>query len=109
MSKKADAACGLTWKSFVSSRAKSSRLNEVVVTSVEANNQPADIGVRVGALDTSTLQFRTSKLSVPSAPNQNVYAVQPTISYLAAAATLVRYFAKNASVFGQESLSASAR
>ena len=37
------------------------------------------------------------------------YLQQPATSYLAAAATLVRCFAKNASVFGQESLSASAR
>lgn len=58
------------------------RVNELVVTSVEANNQPADIGIRVGALDTSTLSFRTSKLAVASSPRQNIYAVQPNITYL---------------------------
>ncbi len=59
-----------------------SRVSSLVVTSVEANNQPADIGVRVGVLDTSTLSFTTSKLAVASNPNKNVYAVQPNITYL---------------------------
>ncbi len=66
-------------------------ITELVATSVEANAQPANIGVRALAFDTNTLQVRTSKLIAASAPNQNIYAVQPNIAYVSPGVVAVQY------------------
>jgi MYXO-CTERM domain-containing protein len=65
--------------------------NELVVTTVEANGQPANIGIRALAIDTNTLQPRVSKLIAASAPNQNQYAVQPTASYINDKVVAIQY------------------
>lgn len=65
--------------------------NELVVTTVEANGQPANIGIRALAINTDTLQPRVSKLIAASAPNQNQYAVQPTASYINDKVVAIQY------------------
>ena len=52
------------------------------LTSVEANNQPADIGVRALSFDVSTGKIIKSVLVAKSDPRNNKYAVQPEISNL---------------------------
>src|SRR5262249_43075936 len=47
------------------------------LTSVEANNQPADIGVRALTFDVSTGKVIKSVLVAKSQPGNNKYAVQP--------------------------------
>ncbi|HWL84567.1 MAG TPA: hypothetical protein VNO21_02125 [Polyangiaceae bacterium] len=51
-----------------------------VITSVEANNQPADIGVRAVLFDIDTGKAVNSKLIAASDPKNNKYAVQPSIA-----------------------------
>ncbi len=52
------------------------------LTSVEANSQPADIGVRVLSFDVNTGKVIKSVLVVKSEPKNNKYAVQPNIADL---------------------------
>ena len=52
------------------------------MTTVEANDQPADIGVRVIHFDTETGAVIKSKLIAASDPDHNKYAVQPNIADL---------------------------
>jgi MYXO-CTERM domain-containing protein len=51
-----------------------------VMTSVEANSQPADIGVRAVLFDINTGAKLQSKLIAASNPDKNMYAVQPSIA-----------------------------
>jgi MYXO-CTERM domain-containing protein len=51
-----------------------------VMTSVEANSQPADIGVRAVLFDINTGAKLQSKLIAASNPGKNMYAVQPSIA-----------------------------
>ncbi|WP_394820635.1 MYXO-CTERM sorting domain-containing protein [Pendulispora albinea] len=53
-----------------------------VITTVEANNQPADIGVRAVLFDVDTGKAVKSKLIAASAPRQNMYAVQPSVAFV---------------------------
>jgi MYXO-CTERM domain-containing protein len=52
------------------------------LTSVEANNQPADIGVRLLSFDVDTGKVIKSVLIAKSDPKNNKYMVQPNISDL---------------------------
>jgi MYXO-CTERM domain-containing protein len=52
------------------------------MTTVEANNQPADIGIRAIQFDVNTGKVLQSKLIAKSNPNNNQYAVQPNIADL---------------------------
>jgi hypothetical protein len=49
--------------------------SSAVVTSVEANNQPADIGVRAVLIDTTNGKVIQSKLIAKSDPGNRIYAV----------------------------------
>jgi hypothetical protein len=49
------------------------------LTSVEANNQPADIGVRTLSFDVNTGKVIKTVLTAKSNPGNNKYAVQPNI------------------------------
>lgn len=53
-----------------------------VVTSVEANTQPANIGVRAVLVDTTNGKVIQSKLIAKSDPNNRIYAVQPSAAYI---------------------------
>jgi MYXO-CTERM domain-containing protein len=53
-----------------------------VMTTVEANTQPANIGVRAVLVDTNTGKVLQSKLIAKSDPNNKKYAVQPTAVYI---------------------------
>lgn len=52
------------------------------LTTVEANDQPADIGVRLIHFDVNTGKVLDSKLIAQSEPDKNKYAVQPNIADL---------------------------
>lgn len=52
------------------------------MTTVEANDQPADIGVRAIHFDINTGKVLDSKLIAASDPDKNKYAVQPNIADL---------------------------
>jgi hypothetical protein len=52
------------------------------LTSVEANNQPADIGVRALSFDLATGKVVKSVLVAASDPRNNKYAVQPNVADL---------------------------
>src|SRR5690606_33701811 len=52
------------------------------IAAVEANNQPADIGIRVTEFDVATGAPVQSKIVVRSQPNQRKYVSEPVVSIL---------------------------
>jgi MYXO-CTERM domain-containing protein len=56
--------------------------DQIVATAVEANTQPANVGVRAVLVNTKTGAKIASTLIAKSQPDQRLYAVQPTAQYL---------------------------
>ncbi len=52
---------------------------EGFITAVEANNQPAEIGMRLTKFDTATGKATASKIVVRSQPNQALYVAEPIL------------------------------
>lgn len=65
-----------------------------LVTSVEANSQPADIGIRAINFNASTGKF-TSKLIAKSNPGKNVYMVQPSAAEISGGIGAIEYQVSN--------------
>ncbi len=63
----------------------------IVATAVEANDQPADIGVRAALIDTATGKTLASQLISASDPNNNMYSVQPTAQYIDSSHVAITY------------------
>ena len=62
-----------------------------VVTSVEANTQPANIGVRAVLVDTVKGTVIQSKLIAKSDPNNRIYAVQPSAAYISPGVVAIQW------------------
>ncbi len=58
----------------------------LAVTSVEANNQPADIGIRIATIDTSTGQVlknvRVQQVVRDATTGKTIHTVQPSLAYI---------------------------
>jgi hypothetical protein len=58
----------------------------LAVTSVEANNQPADIGIRIATIDTKTGQVlknvRVQQVVRDTATGKTIHTVQPSLAYI---------------------------
>lgn len=58
----------------------------LAVTSVEANNQPADIGIRIATIDTSTGQVlknvRVQQVTRDATTGKTIHTVQPSLAYI---------------------------
>ncbi len=53
---------------------------ELYMTAVECNAQPANIGIRVNKLDVNTGKAISSKIVVRAEPNKNKYVAEPSIA-----------------------------
>lgn len=53
-----------------------------VMTTVNANTQPANVGVTVAIVDPATGNTSKKVLAAASNPGQNIYMVQPSVTYL---------------------------
>jgi MYXO-CTERM domain-containing protein len=56
--------------------------NYIVATSVEADQQPANIGIRAVLVDVRDGSVAASTRFVDAQPNKNLYTVQPSVQYL---------------------------
>jgi MYXO-CTERM domain-containing protein len=67
-----------------------------VVTSVEANVRPADVGIRLVLVDLSTGKKAASTLAVAAQSSSNLWAVQPTVQYISPGVVALQYQMANA-------------
>ncbi len=65
--------------------------NYIVATSVEADQQPANIGIRAVLVDVRDGSVAASTRFVDSNPGKNLYAVQPSVQYLNDGLVAVQY------------------
>jgi hypothetical protein len=85
-----DASVHVAWLGRYSTTAKHNRpqvayargSGEAYVAAVEANNQPADIGIRLTKVDIQSGAAIASNVVIPSDPGKNVFVAEPSLALL---------------------------